>query len=334
MFNNRSASQSVRQNSVRSVSEATSDTLNPLDQLSSAEIAAQVATLLQPDVLSSNAEAGNDGRMAEAVAVRNQADSENAQLAIIPSDTSIVAKPQIVGTSQKSKKNIVRYKSVEGDTLDTVAAKFGINSNSVKWSNGLTATKIAAGTNLLIPPANGIAYTVKSGDTVDKVVSKFDGNKDLFITVNDAESGSLVVGDVVWIPNGIQVVRYSQASSAGFAWGGFAPVYGSNGYDYGYCTWYVANRRAGIGRPVPGNLGNASTWKVLAQRAGFATGPTPQPGAVAWTVPRDYYGHVAFVEEVYADGSFKVSEMNTAGWARVSSKIVPASGVSGYYFIY
>jgi surface antigen len=322
VFNNRSASQAIRQNSIRGAVAGINDTQNPLDQLSSAEIAVQTAQLV---------------RLPEATAVRNQADSENAQLSIVPSDTSIVAKPQIVATDQKSKKNILHYKTVAGDTITSLAAKYGINAQSIKGSNGLSLDKLDAGKDLLIPPQNGIAYTVKQGDTVDSVVNKYQGSKDLFVTVNDAENGSLAVGDVVWIPNGVQpapTTRYSQTAYSGFAWGGFTPVYGSNGYDYGYCTWYVANKRAASGHPIPGNLGNASTWKVLAQRAGLPTGPTPKPGAVAWVVPHDYYGHVAYVEEVYADGSFRISEMNVAGWARVSSRIVSAGETGSYYFIY
>ncbi len=323
ILTNKSASQTVRRNSVstaiQTVSQATD---NPLDQLSSAEIAAQVAVM---------------AALPEGTAVKNQADSENAQLSIVPSDSSIIAKPQIVSTAQKTKKSIVRYTSVQGDTVTALAAKYGVNANSIKWSNGLTGDGIPAGKQLVIPPANGIVYQVKTGDTIDSVVGRYQADKTTFIAVNDAESGRLAVGDYVFMPNVQQpapVTRYSVSRYSGFAWGGSAPVYSANGYDYGYCTWYAANKRAAIGRPIPSNLGNASTWKVLAQRAGLATGPTPKVGAVAWKVPNDYYGHVAFVESVNADGSFVISEMNVAGWARVSSQTVSAGAVGSYYFIY
>jgi surface antigen len=50
--------------------------------------------------------------------------------------------------------------------------------------------------------------------------------------------------------------------------------------------------------------------------------------------PDDYYGHVGFVEEVYADGSVKISEMNTVGWGRVSYKTLTAEQASAYKYIY
>src|SRR4029079_4055940 len=101
-----------------------------------------------------------------------------------------------------------------------------------------------------------------------------------------------------------------------------------------YCTWWAATRRAQAGRPIPSNLGNASTWKILAQRAGRGVGNAPQAGAVIWTPPRDYYGHVGYVESVDADGTVHVSEMNVMGWGRVSSKTLSAAEAARYGYIY
>jgi len=50
---------------------------------------------------------------------------------------------------------------------------------------------------------------------------------------------------------------------------------------------------------------------------------------VTWESP--YWGHVAYVEQVYADGSWLVSEMNYAGvngggWGRVSYRhVIPGT---------
>lgn len=180
-----------------------------------------------------------------------------------------------------------------------------------------------------------MVYTVKSGDTIDSIVSKYKANKDQLIADNDIEVLGLRVGSNILIRDGsitpTPVARSANVSN--FAWGGGA-VYGSNGYDYGYCTWYVANRRAAAGNPIPSNLGNASTWKALAIKAGFAVGNVPQAGAVIWTPPRDYYGHVGYVESVNPDGSVNVSEMNTRGWAVRSTRVVSAEDASRYSYIY
>ena len=95
-------------------------------------------------------------------------------------------------------------------------------------------------------------------------------------------------------------------------------AFSGNGYSYGYCTYYVASRRA-----VPSNWGNANAWYYNAQASGFSVGSTPVAGAIAWT-GAGYYGHVAYVESVNGN-SVTVSEMNfNGGWNRVSSRTVSA----------
>ncbi len=326
VLNNQTASQASQQNSI--VSAGSSEiSNNPLDQLSSADIAVNVA---------------NTVNMAESKAVYSQAISEGAQLALTPADDKVVAKPQVVLTARKSNKDIQSYLTKEGETITSIAEKFSVSSDSIRWSNGLTGDSIAVGTEIIIPPAglNGIVYTVKEGDTPESLAERYRTNKDLIIAFNDAEINGLTVGARIIIPDGQQPIQRTYTPNTGvysgtsFAWGGYSPVYGGNGYDYGYCTWYAAIKRAQSGRPVPSNLGNASTWKILAQRAGLGIGNTPAAGAVIWTPPHDYYGHVGYVESVDPDGTVHVSEMNVAGWGRVSTKTLTPEQAAGYGYIY
>lgn len=309
--------------SIQSVNNSAAD--NALDELSSADIAVNVARITN---------------LPESLSVVNRADTVNAQLAVIPADDTVVAKPQVVTTELKSYKDIVVYKAVKGDTVAKIAERFGITSDSIRWSNGIIGDNITVGNDILIPPVNGIVHTVKAGDTVDSLASKYKAKKDQIIADNDIDILGLTAGRNILIRNGdatpAPVARVATASNYGssYAWGGGGAVYGSNGYDYGYCTWYAANKRAAAGNPIPSNLGNASTWRALAQRAGFAVGNVPRAGAVIWTPPRDYYGHVGYVESVNADGSVNISEMNTAGWGVVSTKTLTAAQAAGYSYIY
>jgi surface antigen/LysM repeat protein len=313
-------------NSIVSANSATATT-GALDQLSSADIAVHVARLTN---------------LPEAPSVTNRADTVNAQLAVTPADDTVIAKPQVVATSLKSYKDIHTYVTVQGDTIPNVAAKFNVTSDTVRWSNGLQGDNLSPGLTLVISPVNGIVYTVKAGDTVDSIAAKYRANKDQIIADNDVDVRGLIVGTRILIRDGSEApvavapVARGAVYGSGFAWGGSGAIYqgGANGYDYGYCTWWAAKRRADIGRPVPSNLGNASTWKTLAQRAGFAVGSVPQGGAVIWTPPRDWYGHVGFVESVNADGSVNISEMNVAGWGVVSRKTISAAEAAGYSYIY
>jgi len=107
----------------------------------------------------------------------------------------------------------------------------------------------------------------------------------------------------------------------------------NNNYDYGWCTWHVANRRAQIGFPIPQNWGNAVNWRHQARQAGYVVDESPQQGAIAYAKSIGSQGHVAFVEEVTPEG-IRISEMNNPSWATVSSQFVPASEYSQYAFIY
>ncbi|HLZ15042.1 MAG TPA: LysM peptidoglycan-binding domain-containing protein [Candidatus Saccharimonadales bacterium] len=269
---------------------------SPLDQLSSADIAANAAIV---------------AKLPETTAVANQAQSVAAQLAVAPADTTVIAKPQAVATKFASNKDIKNYVVQAGDTVATIAAKFNITSDSVRWSNNLSSSTVNAGTKLVIPPINGIVYTVKAGDTADTLAQKYKANKDQLVAFNDAEINGLQAGEQILIPNGQQPV----AAASSFLASAFTALYGGNGYDYGFCTWYVATQI-----PVPSNWGNASTWAYYAALSGWTVSSTPIVGAIAQTpYAAGGEGHVAIVDDVSADGTqIKIRDMNgIAGFARV-----------------
>ena len=92
-----------------------------------------------------------------------------------------------------------------------------------------------------------------------------------------------------------------------------------NHFSYGYCTWYVANRRC-----IPW-FGNAWEWYGQAQAYGYPVGSQARVGAVAvWDQRMSGYGHVGYVESVQSDG-FTVSEMNYNAWGQVNTRFVPYS---------
>jgi surface antigen/LysM repeat protein len=291
---------------------------NPLDQVSSADIAVNVARM---------------SALPEATAVANQADSMNTELTIAPVTASIVSKPQVVATVLKSKKDIKTYVAVAGDSVATIAAKFNVTSDSVRWSNSLSGNVVTVGQTLSIPPegVSGIVYTVKAGDTPESLAAKYKANKDEIIAYNDAEINGLKVGERIIIANGIIATAAAPRASSGggLAWG-TSPIYGNNAYAYGYCTWYVAGRIA-----VPSNWGNANTWDNGASASGWTVSSVPRAGAIGQT-DRGAEGHVAVVEAVSADGTMiKYSDMNgLAGWGRVgtTSDFVSASKFEHYIY--
>ncbi|VKO78966.1 CHAP domain containing protein [Streptococcus pneumoniae] len=94
------------------------------------------------------------------------------------------------------------------------------------------------------------------------------------------------------------------------------------GYAYGQCTWGVAARINQLGLKLKGRtgekisiintMGNGQDWVGTAARLGGETGKLPKAGAII-SFAGGQYGHVGFVEKVYPDRSFLISETNYNG---------------------
>jgi N-acetylmuramoyl-L-alanine amidase len=266
---------------------------NPLDQPSSADIAVNLARMTS---------------LPETPAVSNQADSAKIELAFSAAGDVVVAKPQAVATALKSKKDIKEYAVLPGDNIPSVATKFGVTSDSIRWSNNLTGDALTVGAKIWMPPVSGIVYVIAAGDTPDSLAQKYNTTKEQIIAYNDAEIDGLKVGERVILPGAQQPApvraTYTSYASVGFAYG-FTPLYGGNGYDPGWCTYYVAGKLS-----VPNNWGNANTWDSGARASGWTVSSVPIKGAIGQS-NRGSMGHVGIVEEVSADGTMiKYSDMN------------------------
>lgn len=107
----------------------------------------------------------------------------------------------------------------------------------------------------------------------------------------------------------------------------------TNTYIYGYCTFWAAQRRIEVGKPIPNNWGDAHTWDDGARKTGYTVDHTPAKYAIMET-DAGALGHVAFVEEVGPDGSWKVSEMNVKGWDILSDRTFKPQQAKDYNFIH
>ncbi len=243
------------------------------------------------------------------------------------------------------------YVVEEGDTLGSIATKNKITVNTILWANDISnADQIKPGDTIFILPVSGIQYTVKSGDTIETISTKFKADKEKIIAFNDLPAnGDLSVGKDIVIPDGQGVAPTPAASQTTNPAGVIAPRQYANtsggapevssgttlsgkagnghGFPYGYCTWYVAQKRY-----VPWS-GNAGTWLYHAKAGGYATGRTPKVGAIMVTTENRYYGHVAYVEKVSGD-TITVSEMNYVGFAKRSTRTLSASSRAIKGFIY
>ena len=180
--------------------------------------------------------------------------------------------------------NTIKYTVQAGDTLSGLGMKFNVRVVSIKYVNNMTdADYVRPGDVLKIPPegyepsAYQIALQEKKLAANSRTTASSKTTKKIAV---NAKAGT----------------KY-------------------NGYPYGYCTYYVATRRA-----VPTSWGNAGQWLNSAQRAGYSTGSTPVPGSIVVT-RESWWGHVGYVESV-SGNSFTISEMNYNGWGVVNRRTV------------
>jgi surface antigen len=301
---------------------------NPsVDQLQAAELAAATAQVAGLSVTSNVTN----------LSITLGAKSQLAQV----SDT-VLSKPQIVqsGTGQRG---ITEYTIVAGDNAQSVADRFGISKQTVKWANSLVNDALTPGSKLSIPGVDGVVYTVKDGDTLDTIAAKYSTPKERILTYNDLELSGISSGQRIVLPDGVLPTNErpeatqrpaTRSSGSSISYYANASAVG-NRYDYGYCTWYAYNRRAELGRPVGSFWGNASTWAGFARASGYLVNNSPEVGAVMQdSYSAGGYGHVAVVESIGADGSITISEMNYAGWNVKSYRTLDAGAASRYNFIH
>lgn len=124
---------------------------------------------------------------------------------------SVQVDEDVFGTqvSAKPRDKIITYTVEKGDTLGTIAQKFGISEDTIKWANNLTGADISIGDELKILPVSGIAHKVESGDTVYTIAKKYNSNPQAIVDwpFNDfanPETFSLVVGQMLVVPDGVE----------------------------------------------------------------------------------------------------------------------------------
>ncbi|OGE16719.1 hypothetical protein A3F00_00700 [Candidatus Daviesbacteria bacterium RIFCSPHIGHO2_12_FULL_37_11] len=167
--------------------------------------------------------------------------------------------------SQKPRSETIEYEIQSGDTLSTVAKKFGISADTIKWANNLkNENNLSPGDKLKILPVTGIAYTVKSGDTLESIAKKYQSEAQAIVDFpfNDVpDDFRLTAGQLLIVPDGVieaakPVIRsqpkylaQGPSSPVFEALGGGKFVWPTSGGISQYFAWYhpgidIPNRSA------------------------------------------------------------------------------------------
>ncbi len=166
--------------------------------------------------------------------------------------------------SQKPRSEVIDYEVQSGDTISSIAKKFGISTDTIKWANNLTnLNQVKPGDILKILPVTGVSHAVKSGDSLASVAKKYSAEEQAIMDFpfNDVpDDFSLKIGQLLIVPDGSppeviapkpkpQYLAQGPSSPAYSAPGGGTFIWPTGGSITQYFAWYhpgvdIANRTA------------------------------------------------------------------------------------------
>lgn len=122
----------------------------------------------------------------------------------IPGTIGAEIAPDVDGGSKAPRTKTEIYAVENGDTIASIARKFGVNVGTLLWSNNLSARQyIKPGDELKIPPVSGILVTIKKGDTIAKLAKRYNANESEIKDFNKIiDETTLAVGTEIMVPGG------------------------------------------------------------------------------------------------------------------------------------
>jgi murein DD-endopeptidase MepM/ murein hydrolase activator NlpD len=261
--------------------------------------------------------------------------SENATESALDSPTqnqSIIVGEDVLKTdiSKKPRDKIITYKVEKGDTISTIARKFGIDEDTIKWENGLTGDNLGIGDELRILPVAGMSHKVLSGDTVFSIAKKYDteAQKIVDFPFNDfanPQTFSLVAGQTLIVPDGVKPLEIPRSPrrqvfvaqgpvqavpSSGVTW----PV---RGVVSQFATWYhmALDILAPVGTPiVAANSGTVSKVVTGGWDGGYGINLYVDDGNGTVT----HYAHMSGINA--SVGQSVVAGRTVVGWVGMTGR--------------
>lgn len=175
-----------------------------------------------------------------------------------------------------------------GDSLATVAKRFGLNIDTIISANGISSSaSVKPGIQLRIPNINGLVHKVQSGDSLGLIAKRYKIEATKIVDANDLGTYRLIVGQSLFIPGArLPDSAIKQVLGRKFAWPARGPLSSFFGYRPDPFTG-VRRFHAGIDIAVDagttvraamdgkvadvGYNGNYGNYVILSHAGGFQT---------------------------------------------------------------
>jgi len=267
-------------------------------------------------------------------------DTENT-LADMMTEDGFLLKPAINSTAgdRSTANEIFAYEVESGDTLSSIAQKFGIKKDTLIMENDLWSERVRTGMTLKILPVDGISHLVKDKETVEKIAKKYSVDKELVMKQNQLEDGStLVAGTALIIPGAKKerpvssyVASSAPGSAIGYSYDG--PVTGrliwptlkasklTQGFKRGHYAIDIGNRSKG---PIFA----AAAGKVIVAKTGWNGGYGNYVIIDHGNGMQTLYGHN---EKLYVTEGQYVEQGQTVAWMGNSGRVYGATGIHVHF---
>ncbi len=162
----------------------------------------------------------------------NQKQDQDGILNDVITEDGFLLKPALnsVEGDRSTANEIFSYEVEPGDTLSSLAQRFGVKKETLIMENDLwNANRLRSGMTIRILPVDGISYAIKKGDTVEKIAKKYKVKAEDIIRQNQLNKEAiLTAGSALIIPGAKKIVEKPKPSTNHSNGGNHRPTYGNN----------------------------------------------------------------------------------------------------------
>jgi len=133
----------------------------------------------------------------------------NQVLGIMDANLEVMGMGPTETSTLQYRGGVMDYIVKEGDTVSSIAQKFGISIDTIRWANNLKSINdIKPGQKLKILPISGVLHTVRRGETVYSIAKMYGVSPQAIVDfpfntfIND-ETFALAVGQELVVPGGV-----------------------------------------------------------------------------------------------------------------------------------
>ena len=256
----------------------------------------------------------------------------------IMTEDGFLLKPALNSTEgdRATANEIFAYAVEPGDTLSSIAQRFGIKRETVLMENDLwNVDSLKTGMMLKILPVDGISHLVKKGDTIDSVAKKYKVEKEIVVRQNQLENGQpLLAGTALIIPGATKSVPSYAMSAPGNVAGYAGPtaagklIWPTLGAAKLTQKFHRGHYAIDIGNRDKGPIFAAASGKVIKADYGWNGGYGNYIIIDHGNGMQTLYGHN---EKLYVTEGQYVEQGQTISWMGHSGRVYGATGIHVHF---